>query len=79
MPFESKRQPIAPRAPRPNPDAGDRAALQDVVPNVRGGPGLNKHIAELWSEGIEVNDDNEPLDETMTTNPSTRVMAPHPS
>ena len=59
MPFESEHQPIAPRAPRPNLDAGDHAALQDVMLNVRGGPGLDEHITELWSKGIEVDDDND--------------------
>ncbi len=33
--------------PSPDPDVGDHAALQDVVPNVRGGPGLDEQIAEL--------------------------------
>ena len=33
--------------PSPDPDVGDHAARQDVVPNVRGGPGLDEQIAEL--------------------------------
>jgi hypothetical protein len=45
-PFKSKHQPIA-HVPRPDPDVGNHATLQDVVPNVRGWPGLDEQITEL--------------------------------
>ncbi len=61
--FESERPPVVVAPPRRCRSENDRAGLNDVVPNVRGGPGLDEHIAELWAEGVEVEDDNEPLDE----------------
>ena len=35
------------------------------MPNVYTGPGLDEHIAELRSEGIDVDDDNEPAPENI--------------
>jgi len=61
VPFESERRQ---RAPRPNPaampDGYDRVGLRDVIPNVFGGP---EEFEQLRAEGIEVDDDNEPLPE----------------
>ena len=63
VPFESEdARPVA-RAPRPDLEGVDRAALNNIVPNVRVGPGLDETIAELWAEGVEADDDNEPLEE----------------
>ncbi len=38
-------------------------SLHNVVPNVFGGAGLREEIKQLWTEGIEGNDNNEPLPE----------------
>ena len=63
VPFKSEdARPVA-RAPRPDLEGVDRAALNNIVPNVRVGPGLDETIAELWAEGVEADDDNEPLEE----------------
>ena len=61
--FESKRAPVVVAPPRPIHHEDDRAALNNIVPIVRGGDGLAKHIAELWAEGVKIDDNNEPLDE----------------
>ncbi len=61
--FKSECAPVVIAPPWPIHREDDRAALNDVVPNVRGGAGLAKHIAELRAEGVEVNNNNEPLDE----------------
>lgn len=41
----------------------DRASAHNVVPNIFGGAGLREEINQLRAEGIEVDDDNEPLPE----------------
>ena len=40
------------------------------MPNVFGGTGLREEIAQLRAEGIEVDDDNEPLPEDAIPAPS---------
>jgi hypothetical protein len=63
VPFESEdARPVA-RAPRPDLEGVDRAALNNIVSNVRVGPGLDETIAKLRAEGVEADDDNEPLEE----------------
>ena len=47
----------------PPPVDGERASGRNVVPNVFGGAGLCEEIEQLRAEGIEVDDDNEPLPE----------------
>jgi len=47
----------------PPPVDGERASGRNVVPNVFGGAGLREEIEQLRAEGIEVDDDNEPLPE----------------
>ena len=59
--FESKM--TAENPGPPTPVIRKYASLQNVVPNVFGGLGLHGEIAQLHAEGIEVEDDNEPLPE----------------
>ena len=47
----------------PPPFDGERDAGRNVVPNVFGGTGLHEEIEQLRAEGIEVDNDNEPLPE----------------
>ncbi len=61
--FESEVAASARVAPRPIGQADDRAAVSNIVPTVRAGGNVAEQIAELRAEGIEVDDDNEPLDE----------------
>ena len=42
--------------------ADDRAAVNDVVPTVHAGGNVAEQITELRAKGIEVDDNNEPLD-----------------
>ena len=74
-PFDSENIPIA-QVVCPDPEVVDRAALEDVVPHVRRGPGISEQIAELRAEGIEVDDDNEPLDEGDTPVPPPSPVRP---
>ncbi len=69
VPFESERTPVV-HAPRLDLEGVDRAALQNIVPNLREGSGLDKTIAELRAEGVEVDDDNEPLDKGAAVPPA---------
>ena len=47
----------------PPPVDWERASGRNVVPNVFGGAGLREEIEQLRAEGIDVDDDNEPLPE----------------
>lgn len=59
VPFESERRQHAPRPnPAATPDVDVRVGLWDVIPNVFGGP---EELEQLRAEGIEVDDNNEPL------------------
>jgi hypothetical protein len=58
IPFESKIQQPAPAPRREVVADTDCTDNRNMVPNVFGG---NKEIQQLWAEGIEVDDDNEPL------------------
>ena len=66
-PFESERAPLPRDIPRPLPHGEDRTALFNVVRNV--GNGLVDEVRELRAEGLEVDDDNEPLDEGAAPSP----------
>ena len=57
--FESEGTALNPPPP-PEVDA-ERTSFNNVVPNVFGGAGLREEIEQLRAEGIEVDDDNEPL------------------
>ena len=59
MPFESERTTLRRDIPHPLPHGEDRTALFNVVRNV--GNGLANEVLELCAQGLEVNDDNEPL------------------
>jgi hypothetical protein len=48
----------------------DRASVHNVVPNLFGGAGLCEEIEQLCVEGIEVEDDNEPLPEDAAPAPA---------
>ncbi len=48
----------------------DRASLHNVVPNVFGGAGLCEEIKQLCVEGIEVDNNNEPLPEDAAPAPA---------
>ena len=62
--FESERAPCRCVVPRPVVGPGkDPAALSNIVANVGRGGLAEEEIHELHAEGIEVDDDNEPLDE----------------
>jgi hypothetical protein len=59
--FESKVTALNPLSP---PEVyAERTSLHNVVPNVFGGAGLREEIEQLWTERIEVEDNNEPLPE----------------
>ncbi|KAL3810770.1 LOW QUALITY PROTEIN: hypothetical protein ACHAXA_001595, partial [Cyclostephanos tholiformis] len=60
-PFESESAPLRRDIPRPLPHGEDRTALFNVVRNV--GNGLADEVLELRAQGLEVDDDNEPLNE----------------
>jgi len=60
--FESKMT-AAVVNPNPPPVDVDRASIHNVVPNIFGGAGLCEEIHQLCAEGIEVDNDNEPLPE----------------
>ncbi len=59
-PFDSERVPLPCNIPRPLLHGEDHTALFDVMRNV--GNGLVDEVFELRAQGIEVDDDNEPLD-----------------
>ena len=65
--FKSKGTALNPPPP-PEVDA-ERTSLHNVVPNVFGGAGLWDEIEQLRAEGIEVDDDNEPLPEEAAAPP----------
>ena len=58
--------------PTPPPVNADRASIHNVVPNIFGGAGLCEEINQLRAEGIEVDDDNEPLPEDAEPAPHDR-------
>ena len=60
-PFESERAPLPRNIPCPLPHGEDRTVLFDVMRNVANG--LVDEVFELRAQGIEVDDDNKPLDE----------------
>ena len=59
--FKSEHAPVIVAPPQPIHHDNDHAALTNVIPNIRVGDRLAKHIVELWEEGIDINYDNEPL------------------
>ena len=60
--FESEFSAVASVAPHPPlGQDDDRAAVNNVVPNVRGSGNVVEEIAELCAEGIKVDDNTEPL------------------
>jgi hypothetical protein len=69
VPFESERAPVV-RVPHPDVEGVDRAALHNIVPNVQEGSRLNKTIAKIQAEGVEVDNNNESLDEGTTVPPA---------
>ena len=61
VPFDSERRQRAPARPAVvGREDDDRVGLRDVIPNVFGGA---EELEALRAEGIEVDDDNEPLPE----------------
>jgi hypothetical protein len=68
--FESEQRMVMPEAINPPVDDA-RASLENIVPNVfQGGhAGLAEEIEQLRAEGIEVDDDNEPLPEEAAAPP----------
>ena len=75
MPFESERAPLRRDIPRPLPHGEDRTVLFNVVRNV--GNGLADEVLELRAQGLEVDDDNEPLDEGAGAPPRLEYNGPH--
>jgi hypothetical protein len=72
--FESNHAPVVVVPPLPFHCDDNSTALNDIVPkNVRGGPGLIEHIVELYATGVEVDDDNEPLNEGDALPPPDKV------
>ncbi|KAL3809499.1 hypothetical protein ACHAXA_009735 [Cyclostephanos tholiformis] len=74
-PFESERAPLRRDIPRPRLHGEDRTALVNVVCNV--GNGVADEVLELRAQGLEVNDDNEPLDEGTGAPPPLEYNGPH--
>ena len=75
--FESELAPVIIAPPLPIHHEVNHAALNDIVPNIRGGPRLDENIVELWAEGVEVEDDNEPLDEGSSPPPVAQIRDAH--
>ncbi|KAL3826861.1 hypothetical protein ACHAXA_005703 [Cyclostephanos tholiformis] len=72
MPFESERTPLCRDIPRPLPHGEDRTVLFNVVHNVG-----TDEVRELRAQGLEVNDDNEPLDKGAGAPPPLEYNGPH--
>jgi hypothetical protein len=62
-------------APRPIGQSEDLGAVNNIVPNVHAGGNVAEQIAELCANGIEVDDDNKPLDEG--AEPARKYTNPH--
>ncbi|KAL3811352.1 hypothetical protein ACHAXA_000768 [Cyclostephanos tholiformis] len=74
-PFKSERTPLRCDIPHPLPHGKDRTALFNVVRNV--GNGLADEVLELRAQGLEVDNDNEPLNEGAGAPPPLEYSGPH--
>jgi hypothetical protein len=78
MPFKSKRHaPVACTVPPIGVHGKDRTALNNGRPNVQVGGNVNEDITELHAKGIDVDNENKPLDEGAVHPPPLEYPNPH--